>query len=468
MKSKVFVGGVNEGRKQQIADDFNFPLSKMPDKYLGVILQPGESDTRKAITLKWDKVCVPLEEGGLGIKRLEIVNKSFLMKLLWKLLESEAEWAVFMRAKYFTDNGELKTSYKKSSILPGLKWLEELPILSTGEDKRIWSGTMTGEFTVKSAVECIRTHYDKKGRGYNLASKCYMYANDSENLEHILWNCNFSQIIRKWLGSMFLFLNPQSYEDVMTLTGSKSSAVQEVWILSASITMMEMWFLRNKIAFEEIRPDIGTLKRKILKFTKDNELRITGKMWDCSYDFQVFRNFDLKNRPVRRLQKMELKFELPCRNQIMVCCVGVSRGNPGVAGIGFITRNHEGYFYFAEVRGLGIATTFIAELMAVMCDTEWDTKNGVQDLIIKSGSKAAVTSFLTGKMPWFLNSRWKRIKNSSLQMKFVHCYKEVNFTANALEKRGAGLNKGESQQYLMKPSFLKDLEVPGRTYIRSY
>ncbi|XP_026419771.1 uncharacterized protein LOC113315730 [Papaver somniferum] len=162
MKSKMFLGGVTDLRKQQIAKEFQIPLSSFPDKYLGVILKPGmvrpdtiwgvvemlqnrlsswvgqllafkdiitlvksvlnnipiynmsvykwhasviktcermlrnflwtgDPSTRKMVTIKWDKVCAPLEEGGLGLKRLSVINKALLMKLLWKILNSEEE-----------------------------------------------------------------------------------------------------------------------------------------------------------------------------------------------------------------------------------------------------------------------------------------------------------------------------------------------------------------------------------------
>lgn len=154
------------------------------------------------------------------------------MKFLWRILNSEAEWGRFMREKYFTSEGEIITSYRKSSILPGLKWVmedvkqnsrwlvrtgekisvwkdvwikdkplcelfpeddyinnnmeikvedlinngqwliphkmldffqvEELPVIENFEDKRVWTGTLSGEFSVSSATERIRSHCDKE------------------------------------------------------------------------------------------------------------------------------------------------------------------------------------------------------------------------------------------------------------------------------------------------------------------
>ncbi|XP_026419415.1 uncharacterized protein LOC113315338 [Papaver somniferum] len=161
-KIKCFVDGTSEARKIQVAKLYIMPLSTSPDKYLGVMLEPGrvksihlwsivemiqeslagwkgrllsfqerlvlvkfvlcsypiysmevykwpktiikeceriirnflwtgDPSTRKVITLKWDSVCTPLDECGLGLRRIEILNKALIMKLYWKLLKGEDE-----------------------------------------------------------------------------------------------------------------------------------------------------------------------------------------------------------------------------------------------------------------------------------------------------------------------------------------------------------------------------------------
>ncbi|XP_026383776.1 uncharacterized protein LOC113279290 [Papaver somniferum] len=112
-KSKCFVVGVTESRRREITGFLQMELSDFPDKYLGVILKPGrvkksqvwsiaeilqkllagwmgDPAVKKLITVKWDEVCAPMEEGGLGIRRLEVVNKDLLMKLLWRIETEDA------------------------------------------------------------------------------------------------------------------------------------------------------------------------------------------------------------------------------------------------------------------------------------------------------------------------------------------------------------------------------------------
>ncbi|XP_026378898.1 uncharacterized protein LOC113273380 [Papaver somniferum] len=330
MKSKVFVGGVTDVRNQQIANEFQMPLSSFPDKYL-VYKWPasviktcermmrnfrwtGDPSTRKMVTIKWDKVCAPLEEGGLGLKRLSVINKALLMKLLW-MLNSEEEWAVFMRAKKFHSRRRVIKEKALAEIFPDDDYINQ------NSEMKVFDLICNGEWLIPQIMLEYFTVEVTSDR---------------------------SQIIWKWLGGMFVFLNSLSYNDIMNWDKPRSIAVQEVWLLDASITMVELWFLRNKIVFEEEKPDLIRIKKRIMQFTKDFAIRIKGEMWECIYDFQVLRNFDLKRRLVRVKKIMELSFYLPAVNQLLVCCAGTSRGEPGNAGLGFVCRDNRGEFVFAE------------------------------------------------------------------------------------------------------------------------
>lgn len=44
------------------------------------------NNKNRLYTLAWDKICRPKSEGGLGIRRIEDVNATFLAKQGWKIL----------------------------------------------------------------------------------------------------------------------------------------------------------------------------------------------------------------------------------------------------------------------------------------------------------------------------------------------------------------------------------------------
>ncbi|XP_026398784.1 uncharacterized protein LOC113294614 [Papaver somniferum] len=378
--------------------------------------------------------------------------------------------------------------------------VEELPVVSGQEDRRIWVGTLSGEFIVSFAAELIRKKYNKvdwarhvwnpvlhpttssniwkivqgvcatdekmQGKGFNLASKCYICGKDTDNIEHISWKCNFSQLIWEWLGGIFLFCNPKSYEDVMKFAKHKSGVVQEVWILDASITMMEIWFLRNMICFEDERGSLVSIKLRIKQYVKDCAFRIRNFMWDCSYDYMIFRNFEIKKQPIKLQKIVELRFCLPEVNQILICCDGASRGNPRAAGMGFVCRGENGEFIYAESRGLGIATNIIAEIMAIIGAAEWAVENNRFNLCIQSDSNAAITAYTSEKIPLIVQARWQRIKLLFRRIQIFHSTREINFTTDVMAKKGACLSRGIRQKYTTKPRFLPSLEMPDKIYYR--
>ncbi|XP_026416500.1 uncharacterized protein LOC113311933 [Papaver somniferum] len=163
---------------------------------------------------------------------------------------------------------------------------------------------------------------------------------------------------------------------------------------------------------------------------------------------------------------VEVRFILPAINNTLICCDGASRGNPGVAGYGFVCRSDQGEFIYAEAKGLGIATNFIVEVMAIVGAAECVLINNKVNICIHSDSSAAVKVYTSGKLPWFIMTRWKRIKELLRNIQFVHSLREINFSADSLAKRGAGLERGVSQIFTTRPNFLSAMESPDRVYYR--
>jgi hypothetical protein len=50
--------------------------------------------------MKWSIMCQPKDQGGLGIKNLEIQNQCLLSKWLFKLINEEGLWQTILRNNY--------------------------------------------------------------------------------------------------------------------------------------------------------------------------------------------------------------------------------------------------------------------------------------------------------------------------------------------------------------------------------
>ena len=55
---------------------------------------------KKYILTKWNIICHPKDQGGLGIEVLDIKNKCLLSKWLFKLLNEEGVWQELLCSKY--------------------------------------------------------------------------------------------------------------------------------------------------------------------------------------------------------------------------------------------------------------------------------------------------------------------------------------------------------------------------------
>lgn len=123
--------------------------------------------------------------------------------------------------------------------------MSELDCQSRTSTKR--SGIMLSSFTSgniwKITREACATDENWKKRNFHLASRCYICHKDIDTMDHILWNCRFGQIPWKWLGGIFVFLNPSSFDSVVKLCKNSSPVIQELWFIAAFTLMVELWFM---------------------------------------------------------------------------------------------------------------------------------------------------------------------------------------------------------------------------------
>lgn len=76
----------------------------------------GDSPDKKKIHLiKWEKVCEPLKEGGLGIHKTRTNNLANLSKIGWKLIKNyDGLWARVLKAKYFKTSKTCEWNLRKN------------------------------------------------------------------------------------------------------------------------------------------------------------------------------------------------------------------------------------------------------------------------------------------------------------------------------------------------------------------
>ncbi|XP_026399254.1 uncharacterized protein LOC113295118 [Papaver somniferum] len=230
--------------------------------------------------------------------------------------------------------------------------------------------------------------------------------------------------------------------------------------------MKELWFLRNECTYGKGKCDHNATKKKIKQSIADGDLRLTTNMWNKQYDLQILKTFGLKTRGVKNLIIKEVFFQLPEQGKLLLCCDGASIGNPGCAGYGILGILSTGEFVIAISGGLGISTNYYAEVFAILMEGEWVIHHAFNEIVFRTDSKAAISAFQSNKLPWFAVPRWEKICAKIDSCNFKHSYREVNFSADSMAKKGAMLRRGEHKIFESKPPFLNSLENPDQVYFR--
>ena len=73
---------------------------KRLDFYRSRFFWQSDQNKQKYRLTKWNIVCRPKDQGGLGIEVLDIKNKCLLSKWLFKLINEEGVWQEIPRNKY--------------------------------------------------------------------------------------------------------------------------------------------------------------------------------------------------------------------------------------------------------------------------------------------------------------------------------------------------------------------------------
>ena len=135
---------------------FEVPIGvrKRLDFYRSRFYWQSDDLKRKYRFARWDIICRPKDQGGLGIENLEVKNRCLLSKWLYKLsVETDATWAQILRNKYLhsktlsqvtvrpTDSPFWKGLMRVKSIF--FNWIKFVG--RNGTTTRFWEDTWLGK-----------------------------------------------------------------------------------------------------------------------------------------------------------------------------------------------------------------------------------------------------------------------------------------------------------------------------------
>lgn len=151
------------------------------------------------------------------------------------------------------------------------------------------------------------------------------------------------------------------------------------------------------------------------------------------------------------MARKECKWTPPPQDWIKLNFDGASRGNPGIAGLGFILRDHKGQWLAQRAKPLGHTTNNLAELEAVKEGLTLCNRIKIRKLIIEGDSQIILNALRKRTTPnWRINSSLeeaiKKIDNIE-EVIIQHIYREGNTEADKLANEGAD----GKEIFLIKP-----------------
>ena len=129
-------------------------VQKRLDFYRSRFFWQSDDLKRKYRLTKWDIICRPKDQGGLGIENLEVKNKCLLSKWLYKLSsETGATWAQILRNKYLHSKtlSQVTVRPMDSPFWKGLMRVKSVFfnrtkfVIGNGTSTRFWEDTWLGE-----------------------------------------------------------------------------------------------------------------------------------------------------------------------------------------------------------------------------------------------------------------------------------------------------------------------------------
>ncbi|XP_026459419.1 uncharacterized protein LOC113360088 [Papaver somniferum] len=181
-----------------------------------------------------------------------------------------------------------------------------------------------------------------------------------------------------------------------------------------------------------------------------------GEMLGSVYDLNILLSFEISGVKTKTARVKQCFFRLPTLNQVLICCDGACKGNPGVAGLGFVARVSSGECIGAASGGLGLATNYLAEVMALIVAGEWAVSKQFREVCFQLDSNVVLLAFTNNKVSWIFKSIWERIRQHILAISLRHSYREVNFSVDEMAKKGVSLSMGHYYTMILNLNFLGD------------
>ncbi|KAF6171543.1 hypothetical protein GIB67_018067 [Kingdonia uniflora] len=212
-------------------------------------------------------------------------------------------------------------------------------------DKRLWRHHTQGTFTVRSALDAIR----------------------SKN--------------PKWLIDLFMLNSfPNNMQELLGLGETMSRYIKDLWRTAVINLSHLIWLARNSIIFREERYNGIKIKVHLMVLIKEAASPSVNSMHNTIADLQMISKLGVKARARPAPCIASCRWKLPWFEEINLNCYSSTLGNPGKSGLGVIARTHSGKVLGVRIKGLGVLNRPEAECCALLEAMSWAADMGWQKI----------------------------------------------------------------------------------------
>ncbi|XP_058776768.1 uncharacterized protein LOC131651114 [Vicia villosa] len=413
----------------------------------------GDSNKTKVVTVAWSDMCLPTDEGGLGLRSLVKLNEASNLKLAWDLLSSSDSWAILMRQRVMRKH-KIINHHIFSSIWSSVK--SEMPsvlansswCLGNGKDISLWYANWCGaplfsSFTDPTSIKDQKPLQDRRVWSHSqfgdLSAKLayeFKRLNAEETDQHLFFDCEYASCLWKWLQNILNLPFPISgWPDIWSICRRSFSAQCKTLSTAAFIFIFNaIWMARNKVRFHNMFCSISSSISYIL-----DDVSLAGNCSSVSSyinmeDFMIIKSFDVSIRPPRAPNILEVIWKPPPNDWFKIYCDGAATLS-GLSGCGGIARNSDGVFLGAFASCLDGANSLTAELYGAILAIEFAFVRNWNNIWLETDSTAVVKAFNSPhKVPWQVRNRWLNCINIVTNWNFLvsHIFREGNSCADAL------------------------------------
>jgi hypothetical protein len=250
-------------------------VRKRLDYFRSRFFWQSDGHKKKYRLTKWNIICRPKEQGGLGIEDLELKNKSLLAKWLHKLINEEGMWQELLHKKYLSSKtlSQVSANPTDSPFWKGLMKVKDEFFkrgsfqIGNGQSTRFWEDIWLGQRSLASEYPSL----------YNIVN------HRNVTVENVLsaspLNISFRRTLNdyKWerwthLLNRLIMVQLSDSEDTFkwSLTSSGIYTVKSMYIdlLNDNSVFLNKYIWKMKVPLK-IRIFMWFLQKKVI-LTKDN------------------------------------------------------------------------------------------------------------------------------------------------------------------------------------------------------